>query len=137
MTTNEIFPRIEKKVKEVQELLNFSYDEALIILHHFKWSLEKIETLYLDNPEKYLIESGLKLENFNLMSNKKPAECSICLETNLNNQNLLSPLDCKHTLCSECWKNYINFLVFIVFFYLNFFFSDFRLYYHSFLEMPL
>lgn len=107
-------------MKEVQELLNFSYDEALIILHYFKWSLEKIETLYLDNPEKYLIESGLKLENLTLVSNKVPSECPICLETNINNQNLLSPLDCKHSLCSDCWKNYINFLVFTFFFSIYF-----------------
>ena len=101
--------------------------------------MEKIETLYLDNPEKYLVECGLKLESASSISNKKSSECPICLEVNLNNENLMAPLECKHTLCRNCWKDYIDFLVFK--FPLNEFFLfpflDFRLCNFSILEMSL
>lgn len=109
MTTIDIFPRIEKKIKAVQELLNFSYDEALIILHYFRWSLEKIETLYLDNPDKYQIESGLRLEN--PLPPQQDLSCPICLDSNPS-CILYSPLECHHSLCSKCWNDYINFLVY-------------------------
>ena len=92
-------------MKSVRELLNFSYDEALIILHYFKWNNEKIETLYLDNPDKYQIASGLRLE-----SPSSPKACDIC-PICLDSKILFSPLECNHELCQKCWTEYLNFLV--------------------------
>ena len=112
LTTKDIFPRIEKKLKAVQELLSCSLDEALIILHHFKWSLEKIETLYLDNPEKYQIDSGLKLSPKHPNAVAAPATiCQICQDPNTKGI-LTGALECNHKLCPKCWGEYINFLVF-------------------------
>lgn len=97
-------------MEEAQGLLAMSYDEALIILHYFKWSMEKIETSYFDNPEKYKIESGLKIEN-PIKTIKKSIQCPLCLENSISQENLFSSLDCEHSLCNKCWRDYINFQV--------------------------
>jgi hypothetical protein len=137
LTTKDIFPRIEKKVKSVQELLFCSYDEALIILHCFKWSSEKIETLYLDNPEKYQLESGLKLPHgFPIAPSTKNALCPICLDLNTANC-LTSTLECNHKLCPKCWGDYINFLVKFLKNFKSTFSLDFRFQHFCILEVSL
>lgn len=99
----EIYKRIEDKVNTVKNLLNFSFDDSLIILHYFSWNIEKIENEYFNDPEKYEKLSGLKSLNEKDSPKILNNRCSICL---ISNPNISNGLQCNHSLCSNCWRNY-------------------------------
>ena len=70
MTSNEIFSRIEEKVKEAMDLLSEGFDNSLIILRFFRWSKKRIENEYFNDCEKYLEDFGIKIK-VNLEKKKK------------------------------------------------------------------
>lgn len=116
MTSNEIFSRIEEKVKEAMDLLSEGFDNSLIILRFFRWSKERIENEYFNDCEKYLEDFGIKIK-VNLEKKKKDEIemeeeicpiCPICFE----NEKLIEiELVCQHRCCLNCWRSYLDFKV--------------------------
>ena len=73
-------------------------------MYIFNWNAEKLENDFFEKENYYKIQSGIILsQNPEIIEEDY---CIICYE-DINNKQF-SSLNCKHTFCDNCWKNYLE-----------------------------
>jgi ariadne-1 len=110
---------IDKKIESIVDLLGTDYDEALILYHHFKWSKDQLENSdWFSNPEDIRVAAGLipKLVTEPLTEKETVYQCGLCLSE--ENYEEGDGLICRHRFCKDCWTNFVNEHVKILFLYL-------------------
>jgi ariadne-1 len=95
-----------KLISKVQEMYGFSQDQAIFILHYFKWNSDKIgEGLFIsDEKDKEIkIAAGIAL-----IKSPYKDRCPIC---SIKFTSTKSPLElpCGHRACLDCFKDYIGY----------------------------
>ena len=120
--TDEIQDKINTIVRNYSEVLGVSYDEALIMLFHYRWKAHKLQDDWLENEYKTRVDSGIsipspgfdftnsrgiKLGSISLIKGTSGC-CQICLEPNINRDSL----QCGHAFCTICWEAYLTNLVY-------------------------
>jgi len=97
---------LDKKIEELEELLGLTYDEALIVFHHFGWNRDKLENSdWFTNQEKISRKAGLLPIDDNLPA-EAAHECPVCLFECPPED--LDGLKCGHKICKMCWSSFIN-----------------------------
>ncbi len=105
---------LDKKVEELEELLLLTYDEALILFHHFNWNRDKLENSdWFTNQEKICRKAGL-LPIDETPNAEASHDCPVCLGE--CSPEDLDGLKCGHKICKFCWSSFINEKVRIIFF---------------------
>ncbi len=97
---------INNKVDELKDLLGEDYDTTLILLHHFKWSKDKLENSeWFVDQDAMKMKAGLKPNSLDTKESIKNL-CQVCFTE--DDPNELDGLECGHKICKSCWASYIN-----------------------------
>ena len=51
-TIEHIEKRINEKVSEIKDVLGMNADQAIAVLRHFKWNMDKIQNEWFNNDNK-------------------------------------------------------------------------------------
>lgn len=100
-------------IKQAMNFTESTIDEAILILIYFKWSMEKLNDTWYDDPDGYKIKCGIKLSDSSRESLKRKKlkennlDCLVCYDPIDLTSNFKS-LVCNHNFCSDCWKEYLK-----------------------------
>mmetsp|Transcript_431 Transcript_431/g.503 ORF Transcript_431/g.503 Transcript_431/m.503 type:complete len:508 (-) Transcript_431:424-1947(-) len=118
ISQGQIAQKIEKQIKDYSELLGLSYDETLLVMTQYKWKAHKLQDDWIDNELKvrvdsgispstegfdYALSRGIKVGSVKLVSGTERC-CQICLADSTERD----ALQCQHTFCKECWREYFK-----------------------------
>lgn len=101
----------EKEIKEVMDKLYLDRDKSILVLIYYNWNIDKIETNWYDNVEINSIKCGITLSKetekklLDEGAEKYSNICSICMS---EKDDTFKNLDCGHSFCSDCWKDYLK-----------------------------
>jgi len=97
--------KIKELIKDICELTGLSPDDSLVLLNHFRWRKELLEEKWFGNEESIRPEAGIILS-----SPKKPhiseTLCALCMASHPTKETEI--LQCQHTFCQNCLRQYIN-----------------------------
>lgn len=109
----QVIPRI---TNEVQEFFDCSEDDAIIMLRHFKFNIEKLQNEWFDNEG---LKKAIGLEYDSKIAKEFPevemslreaneGYCIICYnEFDDGDFKCVSIPKCKHEFCKSCWSEYL------------------------------
>lgn len=98
---------LDRRIKELQELLDATYDEILILFHYFHWNRDKLENSdWFTNQEEISKKAGLVPLDNNIPSDPNTHECPVCLGELPREE--MDSLKCGHAICPWCWETFIN-----------------------------
>jgi len=104
---DEIKRVLDHKIEELQELLDITYDEALILFHYFHWNRDKLENSdWFSNQEELSKKAGLLPLEKPSSKEEIENECPVCMGEYCEKE--LDSLKCGHTICINCWEVFIN-----------------------------
>ena len=109
VTLNDIKILIRDKCEGIKELLGVSEDEALVLLNHFKWRKDLLETEWFGNESTIGRKAGLEPTEKVVLNKSASILCPMCFDTKPLSE--FDNLKCNHQVCTECWKDYVNFNV--------------------------
>ncbi|KAI3459114.1 hypothetical protein Pfo_015777 [Paulownia fortunei] len=95
----------EESMIKVSTVLSISRVAAGILLHHYNWSVSKVNDEWFADEEKVRKTVGL-LENHFPLPDAKELTCGICFETYPRDR--MSAAACGHPFCVVCWQGYIG-----------------------------
>jgi hypothetical protein len=99
---------LKNRCKELSQRLQISsFEESMVLLLHFKFSVTRAEFEYHNNPEACRELCGLDFDKKITMREDEgdDVECGICYEE-MQAKNAYS-LPCGHTFCKDCWVLYM------------------------------
>lgn len=87
-------------------------DKASALLRAFNWNVQRLQETFFGDPEKCLIDSGIKPDPNLLEEHPPPAaggliECPQCYD-DFPSDKMMS-LSCGHQSCKDCWKDYLSY----------------------------
>jgi ariadne-1 len=100
-------------IKKIEEYAYLTRDQAILVLLHFDWNVERVKEKWYDNTEKYLELCGITQSNESkqtLLKNKvKPnnTNCLVCGDDKTMCAEFLA-LECGHYFCDYCFTEYIK-----------------------------
>lgn len=109
MSTEDLRPEMERRVKDVTEVLDVSKAAGAVLLRHFAWSKEALLEAYMQDSDKILNLVGVfsrcggRKENSG-KKNKIDKECPICYEES----DSMMAMPCGHAFCLDCWNDFCN-----------------------------
>lgn len=103
----DIAPLMDRLVREISQLLDFSYDVAQILLSKFRWDKERLIDGYYANSEKVMVDAGLEFSaNLStVLCESANTICSICGDQVEIPE--MYALGCGHKFCSACYGTYL------------------------------
>ncbi|BFU21290.1 zinc finger protein, putative [Entamoeba histolytica HM-1:IMSS-B] len=98
----KIDQEMQKLLKDVCDFTCLGEGDCSLLLRHFKWNVNKMNDVYFDDPDKYLVLSGTKMPERDPPKGK--VTCDVCYEE----VNEVTGLSCGHYYCKNCWREYIE-----------------------------
>jgi ariadne-1 len=101
----------EKLISECCEATSLDRDEAITVLIHYKWNIDKVSQEWFEDVDGNRKKFGLdlddaavqKLNNIKIENNN--VYCSVCY-CEINKSDSFA-LKCGHCFCDDCWKQHI------------------------------
>lgn len=115
MNLDDIRPAVLQKMESIKELFALDTDSLVKIARHFRWSEEKMETVWFEQKDKLELQLGIvfdkslpkKFPQMNASTLQQcQGYCSICYDY-MADDNRFSMV-CGHTFCKPCWKAYLE-----------------------------
>jgi ariadne-1 len=106
LTTEQYIELMMKYVDEIKDILQLPSSIIKLLLHYFKWNKDRLlETFYeMDHDEFFQQAKIINPFSSNLSEISSNRTCLICYS---DEQDDMFHLQCQHTFCTDCWKNYI------------------------------
>jgi len=101
----EIQETIDKLITDVSESLNVSMGDAVVLLRHFKWDMNKLSDEWWQDPDSVARKAGV-VKKAKKSQRSKDVSCPVCLD-DINPKKAFS-LSCGHAQCNECWTGYLQ-----------------------------
>ncbi|KAM7494414.1 hypothetical protein LguiB_029023 [Lonicera macranthoides] len=102
----DIHQRQEESITTISNVLSISRVAAGILLHHYNWSVSKVNDEWFANEEKVREVVGLLEKSCCPFPTSKEENCGICFE--VHPCDGMSAAACGHPFCFTCWQGYIN-----------------------------
>lgn len=109
ITSAEIKTLISQKCNEIGELLGIENDLCLILLHHFHWRKDLLESEWFGNEDKIGKRAGIYPTNPAPIDKSIEFSCPMCFE--IKGRNEFESLACNHYVCKECFRDYVQYEV--------------------------
>jgi ariadne-1 len=105
MPAGELVPEMQKRLKEVTEILDIPSAAATVLLREYNWSKESLMEVFCTDSEKVLKRCGV----YHRCNPKPPLKnpgnkCPICYDTMEDGKRLAMP--CGHEFCMDCWHDF-------------------------------
>lgn len=102
LPSEELVPEMNRRLKDVTEVLDVPASAAAVLLREHKWSKEVLLEIFYNDPEKLETKYGV-LARCNPKKACKPSKtCEICYEVGIP----MIGMPCGHYFCKECWKDF-------------------------------
>ena len=99
--TTKIDDDMKKVINNAVDLTCLERGDCILLLKSFKWNVNKMNDVYYDDSEKYLLKAGTQ---FREIDPPEEIECEICCDTTTEPIGLA----CGHYFCKSCWKEHIK-----------------------------
>jgi len=95
-------PEMNRRLKDVQEVLNVSQAASNVLLREHNWSKEDLLEAYMSNSDKIMKAAGIYARCGHQVAPKKMSTCEICYD---EVSDMLA-MPCGHAFCYECWNDF-------------------------------
>lgn len=99
----DIQRRQEEDISQVSAVLSISRVASCILLHHYNWSISKVQDEWFADEPNVRNAVGLLEEPIEAPSSRE-LTCGICFE--IYHRDSMIAAACGHRYCNECWKGY-------------------------------
>lgn len=110
MPAEDLVPEMNRRLKDVTEVLDIPASAAAVLLREHNWSKEVLLEIYYNDPTKLLTKCGVYHRCFPKQANsKKPATrnnkcvCAICYD---DQPEEMRAMPCSHEFCVQCWYDF-------------------------------
>jgi len=108
MKSEEAFPEMKRRRKDVAEILDIPPSATSILLREYKWSKERCIEVFMEDSDRFQKKCGV----FNRCNPKPPPKsspdgddiCPICYDEMDEGSKMAMP--CGHEFCIDCWHDY-------------------------------
>uniref|UniRef100_A0A7C9ANZ0 RBR-type E3 ubiquitin transferase n=2 Tax=Opuntia streptacantha TaxID=393608 RepID=A0A7C9ANZ0_OPUST len=97
---------LEDKISMLCSIVPLSRAQAIVLLHHFKWDVDRAQDEWLEREKKVRPAVGLFERPVAVTSYASVRPCGICPEKLPGNMSLA--VSCGHQFCRPCWTEYIS-----------------------------
>jgi ariadne-1 len=106
LTQNQYIELMMNYVDEVKDILQLPTSIIKLLLHYYKWNKQRLLEKFYEIDQDEFFHQAKIINPFaqKLAENKSTGICLICYS---DDQNEIFSLECQHTFCNTCWKNYI------------------------------
>ncbi|KAK4778475.1 hypothetical protein SAY86_006003 [Trapa natans] len=105
LTELDIQQRQEEDISRVSTVLSIPRDDAVILLRHCNWNINKVHDAWFDGEEVQKIV-GLLEGPAVQYPDVRELTCVICFESHPHDK--IYSAACGHPFCSTCWAGYIS-----------------------------
>ncbi|UJR20497.1 hypothetical protein I4U23_023625 [Adineta vaga] len=109
LTSNEYVTLMMKYVDEVKDILQLSSSIVKLLLHHFKWNKQRLLEKFYEMDSNEFFQQAKIINPFSqtIVTSEESTAMNICLICCSDEEKQMFNLECKHTFCNDCWKNYL------------------------------
>ncbi|KAL1210197.1 putative E3 ubiquitin-protein ligase ARI11 [Cardamine amara subsp. amara] len=94
-------------IERVSTVLSLSRAEAIVVLLHYHWSVDKVQDEWFEDEERIRKTIGiLKEPVVNISGREVNIECGICFDS--YSRKKIATVSCGHPYCYTCWTGYIT-----------------------------
>lgn len=112
---SDLFPVMQRRVKEVTEVLNIPESASAVLMREHKWNKERLFESFYSDCEKLQDKCGVRFRcgnvsqcvvNNRIRSGKQNSMevCQICTDEVTKDEMLAMP--CGHQFCLDCWRGF-------------------------------
>jgi ariadne-1 len=100
-------------INKVEEYTYLTRDQAILVLLHFDWNVERVKEKWYDNTEKYLQMCGIaqsdEAKKLLLKDKVKSGNtsCLVCMDDKTTCSEFIA-LECGHGFCDYCFTEHIK-----------------------------
>ncbi|KAF5100333.1 hypothetical protein D0Z00_001301 [Geotrichum galactomycetum] len=119
LSPNDLHKMEKDTISHVSGFLSVTEAQARALLWTYKWQADPLIEAYVDNPTKILEKSGLLVDKttgnpisiapYSVSTAPPGYFCFICCEEPVADKPFYTfEIDCRHSLCVDCYKNYLR-----------------------------
>jgi len=105
MAAEDLRPEMDRRVKDVTEVLGVSTAAAAVLMREHNWSKEDLLERYMNDPDKVLKSAGVYCRCGHAQEKPNPKDdntCPICYD----DADAMLSMPCGHAFCQECWYDF-------------------------------
>lgn len=105
----DVLQHLEDKITLVCSIVPLSRAEAIVLLHHFKWDVDRAQEEWLEHEKKVRQAVGLFERPIVVTSDAAKIACGTCQEKLPGDMNnMMLAVSCGHQFCHSCWTEYVS-----------------------------
>ncbi|KAJ8448684.1 hypothetical protein Cgig2_010571 [Carnegiea gigantea] len=105
----DVLQHLEDKITLVCSIVPLSRAEAIVLLHHFKWDVDRAQDEWLEREQKVRQAVGLFERPIVATSDAAKIACGTCQEKLPGDMNnMMLAVSCGHQFCHSCWTEYVS-----------------------------
>jgi hypothetical protein len=109
LTPEDLAPEVQRRIHDVQEILNIPPEASMVLLREFNFSKEALLERYYQDSDQVLQKCGVwaRCQGKSVSSDSTTSSCPICYEDQLSASQLFA-MPCGHTFCKPCWNDFVQ-----------------------------
>lgn len=106
MKGDELIPEMNKRLKDVTEVLDIPASAAAVLLREHNWNKEVVMEVFYNDPDALLQKCGVyyRVHPNNKRKASTSSTCEICYDEDVD----MLCMPCGHEFCKVCWKEFIG-----------------------------
>lgn len=108
MPAEDLLPEMNRRLKDVMEVLNIPSSVAAALLREHNWSKESLLEVYYLDPDALLKKCGVYNRYYPKKTNNNgkngSVTCEVCYDDHDPSEMMAMP--CGHEFCMDCWKGF-------------------------------
>lgn len=107
LSPEQIFRQMEATLKSISEVMpQVSMSILRTLLNKFKWNKDTLLEKFYTDPEKFLEQYQINLDDKEKSLESAELVCNICFDEFPKNE--IFALKCNHNFCLLCWNSYLE-----------------------------
>jgi ariadne-1 len=101
----DLRPELDRRVKDVTEVLDVPEPAAMVLLSQYNWSKEELLEAYMANADKLLKAHGVYRRCGHALNppSNRTKSCAICYDDDVDE---MLAMPCGHEFCLDCWHDF-------------------------------
>uniref|UniRef100_A0A7S1Q8V7 RBR-type E3 ubiquitin transferase n=1 Tax=Neobodo designis TaxID=312471 RepID=A0A7S1Q8V7_NEODS len=107
LTHAQVLDLVDERVADVVAVMAWSPTSALLMLHHCKWSTDRVKERYFEDPDALIKASGVKDMDDKFVVSDCECDCGMCWDSVPAGSS--AALACCHAFCMDCWGSHLQY----------------------------